>query len=110
MNGDLANWTVPGKMTTGMGGAMDLAAGARRVVVLQTHVAKDGAPKILKQCSLPITGLRCVSAICTDRAWIDVTPDGLRLREIAPGETFQGVQELTEPRLLVGPDVAPMQV
>ena len=107
--GDLANWLVPGKMVKGMGGGMDLVVGARRVIVMMDHATKDGAPKILKQCTLPITGLRCVSAICTDRAWIDVTPEGLRLREIAPGETFQGVQELTEARLLVGPDVAPMQ-
>ncbi len=108
--GDLANWLVPGKMVKGMGGGMDLVVGARRVVVMMDHATKDGAPKILKQCSLPITGTRCVSAICTDRAWIDVTPEGLRLRELAPGETFQGVQALTEPRLLVGPEVAPMQV
>jgi 3-oxoacid CoA-transferase subunit B len=107
--GDLANWLVPGKMVKGMGGGMDLVVGARRVIVMMDHATKDGAPKILKQCTLPITGLRCVSAICTDRAWIEVTPEGLRLREIAPGETFQGVQELTEARLLVGPDVAPMQ-
>jgi 3-oxoacid CoA-transferase subunit B len=108
--GDLANWLVPGKMVKGMGGGMDLVVGARRVIVMMDHATKDGAPKILKQCTLPITGLRCVSAICTDRGWIDVTPEGLRLREIAPGETFQGVQELTEARLIVGPDVAPMQV
>ncbi|HEX9243595.1 MAG TPA: 3-oxoacid CoA-transferase subunit B [Anaeromyxobacter sp.] len=107
--GDLANWLVPGKMVKGMGGGMDLVAGARRVIVTMDHATKDGAPKILKHCTLPITGLHCVSAICTDRAWIDVTPEGLRLREIAPGETFQGVQELTEARLLVGSDVSPLQ-
>ena len=107
--GDLANWLVPGKMVKGMGGGMDLVVGARRVVVMMDHATKAGRPKLLTQCTLPLTGTRCVSAICTDRAWIEVTAEGLRLREIAPGETFQSVQELTEPRLLVGPDVRPMQ-
>src|SRR5512138_3675705 len=94
--GDLANWLVPGKMVKGMGGGMDLVSGARRVVVMMDHATRDGKPKILRQCSLPITGRRCVSAVCTDRAWIDVTSDGLVLRELAPGETFDSVQELTE--------------
>ncbi len=107
--GDLANWLVPGKMVKGMGGGMDLVAGARRVVVVMDHATKDGKPKILKECSLPITGRRCVAAICTDRAWLDVTERGLLLRELAPGETVGSVQELTEPTLAVAPDVRQMQ-
>jgi 3-oxoacid CoA-transferase subunit B len=106
--GDLANWLVPGKMVKGMGGGMDLVVGARRVVVTMDHATKDGKPKILKECSLPITGRRCVSAICTDRAWLDVTPDGLVLREVAPGETPESVQKLTEPKLIVDPGVRTM--
>ena len=99
--GDLANWLVPGKMVKGMGGGMDLVAGAKRVVVMMDHATKDGKPKILKACSLPLTGRRCVSAICTDRAWLEVGAEGLVLRELAPGETVESVQALTEPRLIV---------
>src|SRR5512132_963 len=92
--GDLANWVVPGKMVKGMGGGMDLVVGARRVVVIMDHETEAGRPKILKQCSLPLTWRRCVSSICSGRAWLDVTQDGLVHRELAPGETVESVQRL----------------
>jgi 3-oxoacid CoA-transferase subunit B len=109
-HGDLANWTVPGKMVKGMGGGMDLVAGAKRVVVMMEHATREGRPKLLRQCSLPLTGRRCVSAICTDQAWIDVTQDGLVLREIAAGTTPEALQKITEPNLIVAPGLRTMSV
>ena len=107
--GNLANWTIPGKMMKGMGGAMDLVAGAKRVVVTMEHTAKDGAPKIVAQCSLPLTGRRCVNLIVTEMAVVEVAREGLLLREIAPDTTLEAVKKATGAELIVAPDLKTME-
>jgi 3-oxoacid CoA-transferase subunit B len=102
--GTLANWAIPGKMLKGMGGAMDLVAGAKRVYIAMEHATRDNKPKILKKCTLPLTGVEVVDHIVTELAFLDVTPQGLLLREIAPDAALEQIQSLTEPTLLLPPN------
>jgi 3-oxoacid CoA-transferase B subunit len=110
MEGNLANWLVPGGKMAGMGGAMDLVCGAKRVIIAMEHCARDGSPKILRKCTFPLTGLRVVTSIITELACFDVTPDGLVLKEIAPGVTVEEVAQKTEAPFAVSPGLSEMTV
>src|SRR5215470_1407906 len=107
--GNLANWMIPGKVVKGMGGAMDLVAGARRVIIAMEHTTREGAAKILTRCTLPLTGMKVVNTIVTEMAYINVTSQGLMLEEVAPGLTAQDVQKATEARLIISPTLKTME-
>jgi 3-oxoacid CoA-transferase subunit B len=109
-NGDIANWKIPGKMVKGMGGAMDLVASAKNIIVAMQHTARDGSSKLLKECTLPITGLKCIKKIVTDLAVLEVTEAGFKLLERAPGVSVEDIQKATEGRLIVEGDIPEVQL
>jgi len=109
-NGNLANWMIPGRIVKGMGGAMDLVAGARRVIVTMEHASKSGSPKILKRCSLPLTGLAVVESIITELGFMRITQEGIVLEEIAPGLTVEAVQSVTEAKLILSSTLRSMDI
>ena len=109
-NGDIANWKIPGKMVKGMGGAMDLVASAENIIVAMMHTNRAGESKLLKECTLPITGVQCVKKIVTNMAYMEVTPDGFKLIERAPGVSVEEIKNTTEGRLVIEGDVPEMKL